>query len=409
MVKTFLENYSSQNGMPLPGRTPQANEKCILLPSDKNKSDIYELYCGALDRTGQKQVGPSTFRKIWLEQCPYLLVMKPATDLCLKCQKHVENITKSGNITEEEKQIKLENYQKHLEKVKCQRDHYREQCERTKLEFDQFSDANKKRGQRSKATDATVHYSFDYSQQVFYPQQAQAVGPMYFKTPRKCQCFGVCCESSGTQIFYLVDEAFQSVGKGANSVTSMLHHHFSHLGYGERNVVLHMDNCSGQNKNNAVIGYGMWRVLTGLHDSIEFSNMEAGHTKFSPDWHFGLWKVRWRNTTVNTLEDVVETVRLSSRNGHNIPHLVQDPENPVQFYNWTEFLKPVFKPIPNLLSYHHFRMTSDKPGIVYVRRYASDAEEAVKILKKDSFVLNGMPPQLEPLGLSAERQWYLHD
>ncbi|KAH3815319.1 hypothetical protein DPMN_143841 [Dreissena polymorpha] len=37
-------------------------------------------------------------------------------------------------------------------------------------------------------------------------------------------------------------------------------------------------------------------------------------------------------------------------------------------------------------------MTSDKPGIVYVRRYASDAEEAVKILKKDSFVLNGMPP-----------------
>ncbi|XP_052280164.1 uncharacterized protein LOC127877886 isoform X1 [Dreissena polymorpha] len=203
--------------------------------------------------------------------------------------------------------------------------------------------------------------------------------------------------------------SLQSVGKGANSVTSMLHHHFSHLGYGERNVVLHMDNCSGQNKNNAVIGYGMWLVLTGLHDSIEFSTMEAGHTKFSPDWHFGLWKVRWRNTTVNTLEDVVETVRLSSRNGHNIPHLVQDPENPVQFYNWTEFLKPVFKPIPNLLSYHHFRMTSDKPGIVYVRRYASDAEEAVKILKKDSFVLNGMPPQLEPLGLSAERQWYLHD
>ncbi|XP_052268303.1 uncharacterized protein LOC127869685 [Dreissena polymorpha] len=144
--------------------------------------------------------------------------------------------------------------------------------------------------QRSKATDAMVHYSFDYCQQVFYPQQAQAVGPMYFKTPRKCQCFGVCCESSGTQIFYLVDEAFQSVGKGANSVTSMLHHHFSHLGYGERNVVLHMDNCSGQNKNNAVIGYGMWRVLTGLHDSIEFSTMEAGHTKFSPDWHFGLWK-----------------------------------------------------------------------------------------------------------------------
>ncbi|KAH3815979.1 hypothetical protein DPMN_144519 [Dreissena polymorpha] len=108
---------------------------------------------------------------------------------------------------------------------------------------------------------------------------------MYFKTPRKCQCFGVCCESSGTQIFYLVDEAFQSIGKGANSVTSMLHHHFSHLGYGERNVVLHMDNCSGQNKNNAVIGYGMWRVLTGLHDSIEFSTMEASGTFMTKSRH----------------------------------------------------------------------------------------------------------------------------
>jgi hypothetical protein len=31
--------------------------------------------------------------------------------------------------------------------------------------------------------------------------------------------------------------------------------------------------------------------MRGLHDEIEFSMMEAGHTKFSPDWHFGLWKV----------------------------------------------------------------------------------------------------------------------
>jgi hypothetical protein len=37
--------------------------------------------------------------------------------------------------------------------------------------------------------------------------------------------------------------------------------------------------------------YGIWRVLTGLHNSVEFNCMEAGHTKFHPDWHFGLWKV----------------------------------------------------------------------------------------------------------------------
>jgi len=40
-----------------------------------------------------------------------------------------------------------------------------------------------------------------------------------------------------------------------------------------------------------VFRYGVWRVMSGLHRSIEFNMMEAGHTKFSPDWHFGLWKV----------------------------------------------------------------------------------------------------------------------
>ena len=60
----------------------------------------------------------------------------------------------------------------------------------------------------------------------------------------------------GSQIFYLLDEAVSaSVGKGANSVTSMLHHHFLHHSYGERDAVMHMDNCSGQNKNNTVLGY----------------------------------------------------------------------------------------------------------------------------------------------------------
>ncbi|XP_061180147.1 uncharacterized protein LOC133188656 [Saccostrea echinata] len=140
------------------------------------------------------------------------------------------------------------------------------------------------------------------------------------KTPRKCQCFGICCEGSGTQIFYLVDEA-QHTNKGANIVTSMLHHHFIYHGLGEVDVKLHMDNCSGQNKNNAVIGYSLWGVLVGFHDSVEFSMMEAGHTKFNPDWHFGLWKVKWRHSSVETLEEIAASVPKSSRNGH-VPQLV---------------------------------------------------------------------------------------
>jgi hypothetical protein len=48
----------------------------------------------------------------------------------------------------------------------------------------------------------------------------------------------------------------------------------------------------------------MWRTLIGLHDSVEYSLMEAGHTQFNPDWHFGLWKVKWRHTSVETLQEM---------------------------------------------------------------------------------------------------------
>ena len=98
----------------------------------------------------------------------------------------------------------------------------------------------------------STHYSFDFAQQVHYPTDPPQPGPVYFLTPRKCAIFGVCCEAVPRQINYLIDEAVD-VGKGANTVVSMLHHFFSHHGLGEKDVHLHTDNSVGQNKNNTMI------------------------------------------------------------------------------------------------------------------------------------------------------------
>lgn len=68
-----------------------------------------------------------------------------------------------------------------------------------------------------------MHYSFDYAQQIHYP------GPIFFKTPRKCGLFGVSCESTSTQVNYLIDEA-DDVGKGANATISLLHHFLQNHG-----------------------------------------------------------------------------------------------------------------------------------------------------------------------------------
>ena len=56
-------------------------------------------------------------------------------------------------------------------------------------------------GQPALSYDGTMHYSFDYAQQIQYPHYSQQVRPLFFKTPRKCQCFGICAEGSGMYIY----------------------------------------------------------------------------------------------------------------------------------------------------------------------------------------------------------------
>jgi len=143
----------------------------------------------------------------------------------------------------------------------------------------------------------------------------------------------------------LIDESF-NVGKGANSIISLLHHFFEAHGLGETSVHLHADNCTGQNKNryenlhhssnSTLMYYLMWRVLTGLHEEVKISFLPVGHTKFAPDWCFGLMKQRFRCTKVGDLDDIANCVSLSS--SVNVPQLVGslDGTTLVATYNWSE-------------------------------------------------------------------------
>ena len=99
-----------------------------------------------------------------------------------------------------------------------------------------------------------MEYLFTYCQhfQVHFPSNPLQPGPIYFLTPRKCGIFGVCCEAIPQQVNYLTDESF-ATGKGANAVISMVHHYLGHHGLNSAIIHLNADNCSGQNKNNAVI------------------------------------------------------------------------------------------------------------------------------------------------------------
>ena len=97
------------------------------------------------------------------------------------------------------------------------------------------------------------------------------------------------CEVIPRQVNFLADEA-GDCGKGSNTVISLLHYYFENHGLGEKEVFLHVDNCTGQNKNNAMLQYLAWRVMTGRHTQITLSFLVVGHTIFAPDCCFGLFK-----------------------------------------------------------------------------------------------------------------------
>ena len=259
------------------------------------------------------------------------------------------------------------------------------------------------------SSNITAHYSFDFAQQVHYPSNPLQPGPIYFLTPRKAAIFGVCCEAIPRQVNFIIDEA-SDTGKGANTVVSMLDFFFSHHGLGEATASLHADNCSGQNKNNTMVQYLMWRVLTGLHQTISLHFMITGHTKFSPDACFGLVKRKFRKTDVSSLDDLARVVEESA--ACNICQLVgaQDGSTIVPSRDWARFLSPHFRRLDGIKQYHHFRFERDHPGVVFLKKTAT-AEEEQRCLLRGVWSPSPVdkPPSVLPAGLSLERRRYLYE
>ena len=101
--------------------------------------------------------------------------------------------------------------------------------------------------------------------------------------------------------------------------------------------------------------YLAWRVLTGLNKSIKISFLPVGHTKFSPDCGFGLFKQHFRKTDVGCLEDIARVVDESLV--MNVPQLVgtSSGEVIIPSFDWTGYLAPHFNVIKGIKRIHHFQ------------------------------------------------------
>ena len=175
-------------------------------------------------------------------------------------------------------------------------------------------------------------------------------------------------------------------------------------------MFFHADNCVGQNKNNCMVQYLAWRTIIGIHKKITLSFLVVGHTKFAPDWCFGLLKQKYRKTKIGGLKDLSKVVNESAT--CNFSQLVsqEDGTSTVQVYDWTSFFAPNFKKITGIKKLHHFRFDHTHKGSVFVKEQCDSEEKEIKLLSHtwhhDS---SELPAIIPPKGLSAERKWYLYD
>ena len=93
---------------------------------------------------------------------------------------------RSAHLSEVAKFEWLQQAEAHLQLAKVEREWYNSQIADCKTP--------------TTSGDTTMHYSFDYVQQVHFPSNPQQPGPAFFLITRKCQLFGVASEPLGTQV-----------------------------------------------------------------------------------------------------------------------------------------------------------------------------------------------------------------
>jgi hypothetical protein len=425
----FVENVVEIHGLPMPGGM-RAGHRETLLPSDFSYASVWDEYRASIgDLSAQhgqayRVIGYDSFRSIWQQSFPWVKFQSNRSDLCDYCQETKDRLRYCES--EEETQRLILRYQEHYQDVQTGRTIYHDEVNAAKQQWHALSKRKREailshlskpdayQDQQPCRLKIATHYSFDYAQQVHYPYSSQQKGTEYFITPRKCQVFGVCAEAISRQALFLTDES-ETKGKGSLAVISMLDAFFRLHGLGECAAHLHADNCVGQNKNNYVMWYLMWRVMNGLHEKITITFMPPGHTKFSPDSYFGLFKIKYRKSTIDSLGDLVACVSHASEKGALVPqpygkHLgFRDPI--YEYRNWCHYLERFFKPIDGITDYNYFAFDHERPGWVSLKTKTNDESEDVFLLKSRRFRFQHpvyYPPAVAPDGLSDERQQYLY-
>ena len=204
----------------------------------------------------------------------------------------------------------------------------------------------------------TIHTTM-HSSSILLPTQIN-LGEFISKLRENVPFLVFAAKQSHDKVNFLIDESVLS-SKGANSTISYVHYLFHRHRLGETKSQMHADNCGAQNKNSAFLWYYLWRVMSGLHDSINY-DFYCPDTKFAPNWCFGLVKQKTAGTSISSLFDIARTEEDSA--AVNVAKLVglQNGTVLIATYDWVAYLGQYLKKLPQLKSFYHFRFDKEHPG-----------------------------------------------
>ena len=206
----FLTHYANQHGIPQPaGPRGGDPDPPIFLPCSDTKEMIHKHYSESCVQCDLRALGLSSFKDVWLRCTPHIRISTPRTDVCHICEKHRSAIKEA--VGDAEKLQSTIAFQDHLQDAAREKLAYQQAV---KESLEELKDVHRGYGPiPSTSTQYTkVHYTFDFSQQMFIPHHARQMGPIYFLVPRKVQLFGVRVDGVPRQYNYLIDEN-ETIGK----------------------------------------------------------------------------------------------------------------------------------------------------------------------------------------------------
>lgn len=246
------------------------------------------------------------------------------------------------------------------------------------------------------------------------PSNPQKPNAMYFLVPYKVTMFGVLNETCRRQCNYIIPEAATfSKERAPNCIISYLHHYLQRFTFGETELHLHGGDCMARCKNSLLMQYLAWRVARKLNRKITVSFLPANFTKFGPDYGFGFFKMKFRESVANCLGDVASIVDASTPNsGLNFSFLVanESGELSVEIFDWrAAFGGANWRAIAGIGRYSHFYFDETWPGRVKCREFVDEGTSSHEIFDSTLDVSGISFGKLESEGLSQQRRLYLYE